>query len=88
MIDRVDSSQIKQILSEASGASDRQHPDAGQAADATLQTDFASLIRQATALAQADAGRVEQAAQALADGRCESLENIRQAAENLTDFGI
>jgi hypothetical protein len=88
MIDRVDSSQIKQILSEAAGAIDRQQADTGPAADAMLQTDFASLIKQATAMTDADTAVVEKTAQLLADREIESFENIRHAAENLIDFGI
>lgn len=57
-------------------------------ADATLQIEYDTLIQQATQIQQTDPQAVEQAKQLLDSGELENTENIRQAAEDIIDFGI
>ena len=57
-------------------------------ADVSVQVDYASLIEQATQPPQEDAQLVEKARSLLLSGQLETLQNIREAAENMVKFGV
>jgi hypothetical protein len=89
MIDKIDTNQISDFFEKpsASQASSAETV-AGNQIDASLQTDYAGFIEQATQIPQTDTTAVQQAQQLLLSGRLESPENIRAAAENIVEFGI
>jgi hypothetical protein len=57
-------------------------------ADVSVQVSYASLIEQATQSPQEDAQLVEKARALLLSGQLETLQNIREAAENMVKFGV
>lgn len=57
-------------------------------ADASLQTSYGDMIREAQQLQTEDITAVERARRLLLSGQLDSPESIRQAAENIVEFGI
>ena len=89
MIDKINTNPIQDIL----GKSSSKQPDSAKAlgnngADVSIQVDYASLVNKAIQAQQADAEAVRRAQKLLKSGQLESLENIREAAENIFGFGI
>ena len=89
MIDKIDANQIRETLEKSAA----QLPETSAArvntqADASLQTDFASLIENAVQLPQTDEQAVMLAKELLASGQLETPENITAAAQNIIEFGI
>jgi hypothetical protein len=89
MIDKIDANQIRETLEKSAA----QLPETSAArvntqTDASLQTDFASLIENAVQLPQTDEQAVMQAKELLASGQLETPENITAAARNIIEFGI
>jgi hypothetical protein len=54
----------------------------------SVQVDYASLIEQAVQTPQDEALRIQQARALLLSGELESPRNIREAAENILNFGV
>lgn len=89
MIDKIDNSQIQDIL----GRSSSKQPESAKvpsdsSADVSIQVDYVSLIHKATQIQQSDPDAVDKAKELLLSGQLESLQNIRAAAENIIKFGI
>lgn len=89
MIEKIDNNQISDILNESSP----KKPTPPKAstdteADASLQVNYDSLIEKAKEIPQEDTTAVQQAQQLLMSDQLESPENIREAAENIIEFGI
>ncbi len=90
MIEKIDTSQIQDILGKSSSG----QPDSAKApsnigADASLQLDYDSFIDRAMQTTpQTDAEAVRHAQELLLSGELESQQNIRAAAENIVNFGI
>ena len=88
MIDKIDTNQpvIDSGLSAAQPKPARAIPD--NDADVSVQVNYASLIDKAMQEPKDDAERVQQARELLLSGQLESPENIREAAENIVEYGI
>ncbi|HUV65092.1 MAG TPA: hypothetical protein VMW24_14440 [Sedimentisphaerales bacterium] len=88
MIDKIDNKQPLIEPGPASGQANqpRTLPKAGD--DVSVQVDYASLIEQAMQAPQDDALRIQQARDLLLSGELESPQNIREAAENILNFGV
>jgi hypothetical protein len=89
MIDKIDANQIRETIEKAAA----QLPDTHGAsvrnqADASLQTDFASLVENAGQPPQTDALAVRRARELLDSGQLDTPQNIRAAAQNIVDYGI
>ncbi len=89
MIEKINISQIQDILGKLSS----KQPDVSKtpvdnSTDASLQVDYASLISQATQIPETDEETIQKAKELLRSGQLESLENIREAAENIVRYGI
>ena len=89
MIEKIDSNQIQNIV-ENPLARQPNPPGAipGNDADAALEVKYASVINEAMKTPQNDAAAVQQAKELLASGELESDKNIKEAAENIINFGI
>jgi len=89
MIEKVDNSQISEILKESSPKQpDPAKTTVGDEIDASLQVNYDSLIEKALETTSDDVDVVQKAQQLLSTGQLESPENIQQAAENIINFGI
>jgi len=88
MIDRIDTNQpmIESGLSSGQPKSARAIPN--NDADVSIQVNYASLIDEAVQEPRGGAHRVRQARELLRSGQLESPENIREAAENIVEYGI
>jgi len=88
MIDKIDNNQPLIEPGSASGQANqpRTLPKSGD--DVSVQVDYASLIEQAIEEPQDDALRIQQARALLLSGQLESPRNIREAAENILNFGV
>ena len=88
MIDRIDTNQpmIESGLSPGQPKFARAIPD--KDADVSIQVNYASLIDKAVQEPRDGAQRVQQARELLLSGQLESPENIREAAENIVEYGI
>ena len=89
MIDKIDNSQIQDILGRLSS----KQPESAKAlsdsgADVSIQVDYASLINKATQIRQPDPDAIDKARKLLLSGQLESRQNIRAAAENIIELGI
>jgi flagellar hook-basal body complex protein FliE len=89
MIDRVNTSQLQDILANAA-AKQARNTEAGQdrSTDASLQADYAALIKQASDACADDQIRLQKAKELLDTGQLETLDNVRQAAQDIAQFGV
>jgi len=86
---KIDTNQIQDILEKLSPRQQNSaKPLTNNDADVSLNVDYASLIDQATQIPQTDTNDVQQAQELLASGQLETPENVREAAENIINFGI
>ena len=89
MIEKINTSQTQELVEKLSS---KQPNSAGaspnNAADASLQLDYASLIDKAAQNPQTDTNAVKRAQELLMTGQLESSQNIREAAENISKFGL
>ena len=89
MIEKIDNNQIPEIPTESSPKQANSPKEAAKnQADDSLQVNYDSLIEKAKQIPQEGADAVERARELLSSGELESPENIRSAAENITEFGI
>jgi hypothetical protein len=89
MIDKVNTSHLQDILANAF-AKEAINVELGKncPADASLQTDYAALIKQASAACTEDNTSLQKAKELLDSGKLETPENISQAAQNIAQFGV
>jgi hypothetical protein len=89
MIDKINNNQVQNIQDKSLT---KQHLESAKTAsnnaDSSLQVDNASLMEKALQIPKEDATAVEKAKKLLESGELENIENIRAAAENITNFGI
>jgi hypothetical protein len=89
MIEPIDANQIRETLEKsAAQLPNTSLPRVNTQTDASLQTDFASLIENAAQPPQTDEQAVMRAKELLASGQLETPENITAAARNIIEFGI
>lgn len=89
MIDKIDANQIRETLEKsAARLPDTSAARPNTSADASLQTDFASLIENAIQPPQTDKQAVLRARELLASGQLDTPQNIAAAAQNIIEFGI
>lgn len=89
MIDRVNISKLQDILAKAAAQEVRNNePGQNNPADASLQADYAALIKQASVTSAEEQVRLQNAKELLNTGQLETPENIKQAARNIAQFGI
>lgn len=88
MIDKLDNNQPLIEPGPTSGQANqpRALPKSGD--DVSVQVDYASLIEQALQTPQDEALRIQQARDLLLSGELESPRNVREAAENILDYGV
>ncbi|MCD4831043.1 MAG: hypothetical protein K8R02_04445 [Anaerohalosphaeraceae bacterium] len=89
MIERINNNQMPDMGKESS--SPKSKPAAGSinnAADASLEVSYASLIEKAKSPQPENIDAVERAKQLLMSGQLDSPENIRATAEKIIEFGI
>jgi len=89
MIDKIDNSQIQDILRRSSS----KQPESAKvpsdsSADVSIQVEYASLINKAMQIRQPDPDAIDKARKLLLSGQLESRQNIRAAAENIIELGI
>lgn len=88
MINHINKSLVQGMQAKAAqkkGQNERSHK--SDEPDATLQIRYAPMIAKAIGTPAADAEAVKVARQMLANGDLDRPEVIREAAENLVDFG-
>ena len=89
MIDKVNTSQLQEILANAAAKQNRiAEPDKNNSVDASLQADYSSLIKQASATSQDDQKKVQKAKELLESGLLETNEYIHQTVRNIVQFGF
>ena len=89
MIDRIDANQIRDTLEKSAALlPDASTPRVDNKTDASLQTDFASLIENAVQSPQTDEQAVQHAKELLASGQLETPESYIDAAMRMIDLGI
>ncbi len=89
MIDKINTNQIRDMIEQsASKQTDPAKAPLDNQVDASLQVDYASLVEKAILIPPENARAVEEARQLLLSGQLDSPDNIRQAAENMLEFGI
>ncbi|MBN1796289.1 MAG: hypothetical protein JW804_06420 [Sedimentisphaerales bacterium] len=89
MIDKINTSRILEILRGFAGAQQlntNQTPNASQ--DASLQADYAELIKRAADAMQNDGEDLQKIKELLESEQLNSLENAKNAAENIINFGV
>ena len=89
MIDEVDTNQNRDFLEKSSS----RQPNSAKVlpndeADVSVQVNYASLIDNAMQSPPTDTQAVQRARELLLSGQLESPENVREAAENIVNFGI
>ncbi len=88
MIDKIDNNQPLIEPGPASGQASQPLALPKADDDVSVQVDYASLIEQALQEPQDDALRIQQARDLLLSGELESPRNIREAAQNILNFGV
>jgi hypothetical protein len=89
MIDRINTSKLQDILANTAAKEARNaEPGQNRSADASLQADYAALIKQASAASVEDKIRVQRAAEMINTGQLDTAENRSQAARNIAQFGV
>ena len=89
MIDKINTTQVRDIMEKSvSRQQDSAKTQSENEVDASLQVQFASLVEKALQITTDNSQAVQEARQLLISGELESEENIRQAAQNMMEFGI
>jgi len=89
MIGKIQSNQIRELLEELSSRQPNSGSDVPNSdTDVSVQVNYASLIDQAMQAPQSDEDVVSAARVLLLSGKLKSPEKIREAAENIINFGI
>ncbi len=89
MIQNVNCNSVQDIMPKPAQRSNQGPTTSTQApVDATLQTEYAPLVAEALRSSETDAEAVQRAQALLASGQLDSIEAIREAAQNIVDLGI
>ena len=89
MIQKIDAHTIQEILAKPAQRNDQEaDPGSSQEVDATLQIQYAPLVAEAMKASDSDLEAVQRAKELLATGQLDTVENIRQAAQELADYGV
>ena len=88
MIDKININPIRFDDSSSGQALPRKTGPVGQQGDATLQVDFDRLMEQARKLPADDTELVHKAQELLRAGALDNSANVKEAAENIVNFGI
>jgi hypothetical protein len=89
MIDKIDKGQIHEILANLASRQNRSTENLEKnSPDASLQIDYAALIKRATEIPQTDTAAIARARQLLSSGELESTDSYRKVAENIIELGI
>jgi hypothetical protein len=89
MIDKVNTSQLQDILANALAKEARNtEPGQSRPADASLQADYAELIKQAAAACSDDNINLQKVKKLIDSGKLQTSENIIQTAQNIARFGV
>lgn len=89
MIGKIDKTHISELMAELASKQPRatDKPDKN-GLDASVQIDYASLIKKASEISESSIDKIETARQLITSGLFESAENYKQAANNMLVFGI
>jgi hypothetical protein len=89
MIDKIDKTQISELMADIASRQARpvEKSDKNNI-DASVQIDYAALIKDAAEIQESNPANIERVRQLISSGTLETSENYRQAAENLLVFGI
>jgi hypothetical protein len=86
---KIDADKIHDILAQSSSTQPGStKPAQNNDADASLQVDFNSFIDKATQTPPEDTDVVQRVQGLLLSGQLDTMENSREAAENIAKFGI
>ncbi len=89
MIDKININQTPDHFDAQSPVQpNRTKPPVNNQADAALQIDYGRLIEQATNAPPAETDAVQKASELLQSGQLDNPANIREAAENILNYGI
>ena len=89
MIDKVNTSQLQDILAKAFAKEARNaEPEQNRPADASLQADYTSLIKEAADACTDDNINLQNIKELLESGKLETPENIIKTAQNIARFGV
>ena len=89
MIDKIENSQVPDILKESSAKQPEPSKNSAKTeVDASLQISYDSLIEQAKQIPPEDTSVVQRARELLLSGQLDNPENIRAAAEAILKFGM
>lgn len=90
MINKINNNQVSEILKETASqqAGSTEVSKNETTADASLQVSYDAVIEEAQQTPSEDAAAVERARQLILSGELDSAENVRQAAENIADYGV
>lgn len=89
MIDKIDKTQIPDILANIASKQNRSAESLEKnCSDASLQIDYAELIKRANETPQTDSANIDRARHLLSSAQLESADNYRKAAENILRLGI
>ncbi|OHB82481.1 MAG: hypothetical protein A2Z38_08475 [Planctomycetes bacterium RBG_19FT_COMBO_48_8] len=89
MIEQIGSNN-QPLIESGSSTGQPNHPGAhrGNDVDVSLQVDYASLVDKAMQPPKTDDQLIRQARELLLSGKLESMDIIREAAENILKYGI
>ncbi|MFA5552970.1 MAG: hypothetical protein WCZ89_06395 [Phycisphaerae bacterium] len=89
MIGKIDKTHISELMAELTSKQPRSADKTDKnSLDASVQIDYASLIKKATEIPESNIDKIETARQLINSGLLESAENYKQAANNMLVFGI
>ncbi|MFA5783880.1 MAG: hypothetical protein WC962_03260 [Phycisphaerae bacterium] len=88
MIDKVNTSQLQDILANAAAKKARNsEPGQNRSTDASLQVDYDALIKQASG-GDNEQQKIQKAKELLDSGQLDTPQNISQAAKNIAQSGV
>jgi anti-sigma28 factor (negative regulator of flagellin synthesis) len=88
MIDKIDINSIPELPGKPATKQPESNDTTSSTADASLEVNYESLIQKAMESPESDATQVEKAKELIASGELESIDNIREAAKDIIEFGI
>ncbi|MCE5340921.1 MAG: hypothetical protein LLF92_07315 [Planctomycetaceae bacterium] len=88
MIEKIDNSQVPDVMKDILKQSGPSAPKANNLEDASLQITHQEIIEQAGQLPSQDTNAVEEARKLIMSGQLDTPENIRAAAQNIAKFGV
>ncbi len=89
MINKINANQIQDLAEQQSAdKANAVKPSSKPQADASLQTEYASLLEKALTTPTDDADAVQRACDLLKSGQLDCPDNTREAAENIIEYGV